>query len=174
MYSTWADEARHRSTPIRRQRDERGASAVEFALVLPILLLVVFGVIAYGFVFAAQLNLNSSARDASRAGVVQPLSGTGLTCLQIATQAKNSSSTIGLSPSKVTVVVSSPTATGTPTCTVAPNGSSSGSTTVKMCTGSTSGGQLVVKISYPPKVPVPLIPLPSTLYGTGSFSCEYS
>jgi Flp pilus assembly protein TadG len=161
-------------SPVRQvRRDQRGAAAVEFALVLPILLLVVFGVIAYGFVFAGQITINSSARDAARAGVVQPFGGAGLTCQAIATQARNGSSTIGLAPSSVTVTVSSPTATGSPTCTMDKAGGVTGTATTKMCTGSTAGGQVVVRISYVPKAPVPMVPMPSSLSGTGSFQCEY-
>jgi Flp pilus assembly protein TadG len=165
-----------RRTPLRT---ERGASAVEFALVLPVLLLVVFGIIAYGFVFAAQLNMNSAARDASRSGVVQPMAGSAMTCQAIATQAKNASNTIGLAPSKVSVKVSSPSVSGQPYCNVAANGtvtsSPSAFATAQACTSATQTGQLVVVITYANvKVPVPLVPVPSNLTATGSFQCEYS
>jgi Flp pilus assembly protein TadG len=162
---------------VRKRRKQDGAAAVEFALVLPVLLIIVFGIIAYGFVFAAQLNMNSAARDASRAGVVQPLVGTPMTCQAIANQAKTASNTIGLTPSKVSVTVSSPsvTPTPTPTCTVPASGSATGSTTATMCTGSATGGQLKVVITYSSvKVPVPLVPIPKNLIATGSFQCEYS
>ena len=159
----------------RRVRSERGAQAVEFALVLPFLLLIVFGIIAYGFVFAAQLSMNSSARDAARAGVVQPITGNPMTCQAVALQAKNASSTIGLTPSKVSVQVSSPTASGSPACKVAADGSASGSTGTTMCTGSSQDGQLVVLVTYDSvKVPVPMVPVPGKLTATGSFQCEYS
>lgn len=50
----------------RARDDERGAAAVEFALVLPILILILFGVIEFGGVYNAQLTVTGAAREAAR------------------------------------------------------------------------------------------------------------
>ena len=42
-------------------RNDRGAAAVEFALVFPVLILVLIGIIEYGSVFNTQLMLTSAA-----------------------------------------------------------------------------------------------------------------
>jgi hypothetical protein len=57
-------------------RNERGASAVEFALVVIPLLLVVGGIINFGVAFANQISLDNAVRQAARATVVD--SGRGL------------------------------------------------------------------------------------------------
>ena len=46
-------------------RGSRGQSLVEFALVFPIFLLLLFGIIEFAFVFNAQLSLNYATRDAA-------------------------------------------------------------------------------------------------------------
>ena len=47
--------------------DERGASAVEFALVLPILIVLVLGIIEFGHAFQVQGTLSAAAREGARA-----------------------------------------------------------------------------------------------------------
>ena len=163
----------------RGRLDERGAAAVEFALVLPILLVIVFGIVNYGMLFAAQLGLSSAARDAARAGVVQQSSGSGMTCQQIATQARGDVTALGVSPDAVAVSVSTSPDLGA-TCTLSAGsttvtGSPSSATSKAMCTGSSGSGQLQVDLSYVAKSPVPLVPPSSmTLHAQGGFQCEYS
>lgn len=50
----------------RRRRDDSGAAAVEFALIMPILLVLVFGIIQYGFYFYAMQSGTSATGDALR------------------------------------------------------------------------------------------------------------
>ena len=52
--------------------DDRGVVAVEFALVLPILVVLLFTIILAGSVYVDQLHLQSVARDAARVGAVDP------------------------------------------------------------------------------------------------------
>ena len=49
---------------------DRGATAVEFALVAPLLLLLVFGIIDYGLWFSDSLSTRQGVREAARQGVV--------------------------------------------------------------------------------------------------------
>lgn len=63
----------------RARRGERGAVAVEFALVMPIFLSLVFGIIEYGMWFNDANNGRQGAREAARMAVVQNYSGTTCT-----------------------------------------------------------------------------------------------
>lgn len=51
-------------------RDDRGASALEFAIVVPVLLILLFGMLEYGFVFQAQLAVTHAAREGARMAAV--------------------------------------------------------------------------------------------------------
>ncbi|MFT4263193.1 MAG: TadE/TadG family type IV pilus assembly protein [Nocardioides sp.] len=53
----------------RTARATRGAAAVEFAFVVPILLLLVFGLICYGYMFSFRQNLSQAASEGARAAV---------------------------------------------------------------------------------------------------------
>src|SRR5215212_4181245 len=59
-----------RSHPARA-RGERGAAAVEFALVLTLLIPMMFGIVDYGVWFADSLSLRHGVHEAARVGVVQ-------------------------------------------------------------------------------------------------------
>jgi Flp pilus assembly protein TadG len=56
-------------------RDRRGSQAVEFALCLPILVLVLGGIIEYGLMFNQYLSVLSAARDGSRWGATPGVEG---------------------------------------------------------------------------------------------------
>lgn len=56
--------------PRRSHRNRRGAAAVEFGLVLPVLLMILLGIIDYGWVFFNQLQMTNAVREGARAGVV--------------------------------------------------------------------------------------------------------
>jgi Flp pilus assembly protein TadG len=48
------------------RKKERGAAAVEFALVLPLLLALVFGIVEFGRLYNAQVVITNAARSAAR------------------------------------------------------------------------------------------------------------
>jgi hypothetical protein len=49
---------------------DRGAAALEFALIAPILVLLIAGIVEFGFVFQAQLALTHGAREGARMAAV--------------------------------------------------------------------------------------------------------
>jgi len=51
-------------------RNEKGASAVEFALVLPIFLMLVFGIFQFGIAFNNWIAITHAAREGARLAVV--------------------------------------------------------------------------------------------------------
>ncbi|MFF2273463.1 TadE/TadG family type IV pilus assembly protein [Agromyces sp. NPDC058136] len=60
----------------KKQGRERGAAAVEFALVLPLLLLVILGIFEFGRLFNIQLVVANSAREAARVMAIEDNVGT--------------------------------------------------------------------------------------------------
>lgn len=56
--------------PCRRARDEVGATLIEFVLVLPVLLLLVFGVIDWSLVRSQQHSVTNGVREGARRAVV--------------------------------------------------------------------------------------------------------
>jgi Flp pilus assembly protein TadG len=141
-----------------RHREERGAAAVEFALVVPILLVLLFGIVNVGIVLAQQLSLSNSARQAARFAVVDV---EGRTCDQIQDEARNAAETIGMQPDDPTYALTG--ATGT--C-------------ERPCADSTGTTDLTVTLTYHSEfvVPMPIPGFPSgvDIDGEGVFRCEYS
>ena len=61
------------ATRRRGARGERGASAVEFALLLPLMLLIIAGIVDFGRAFFIDIQLANAAREGARAAVVSTL-----------------------------------------------------------------------------------------------------
>ena len=163
----------------RRRVGEQGASAVEFALVLPVLVTIVGAIIDFGFIFAQQITFNTAARDAARSAVVKDFSGSRLTCAQIATRARAGATTtagaVGANPTQVAVTV---TGNGG-SCSLAAGSTSPSGTTVYPCAGSgestATSTSTTVTITYAssPPFPVPFMG-PVNLTARGDFQCEYT
>ncbi len=81
---------------LRRTADD-GAAAVEFALVLPLLLLIIFGIIDFGRMYNAQERVTEAAREGVRAAVLTPAD-------PAAPAARVSAATTGLSGPVTTTV----------------------------------------------------------------------
>jgi Flp pilus assembly protein TadG len=70
----------------RRQDRDRGATAVEFALVLPIFLLLVCGVIDFARAYNAQVTLSEAAAEGARTLAIGSSSGEAQTAVETALQ----------------------------------------------------------------------------------------
>ncbi|MDP9884815.1 Flp pilus assembly protein TadG [Sinomonas atrocyanea] len=92
---------------MRAQHPERGAAAVEFALVLPALLLLVLGIIDFGRIFSAQQTLTYAARAGARVMVLQNSQTAAVTAAQ------NAASPLGQLPSSSFAVSPSTCTSGT-------------------------------------------------------------
>jgi Flp pilus assembly protein TadG len=75
-----------------RAKDERGAVAVEFAIISTMLFMLIFGIIAFGNVYSQYEVFLGAAREGARYAAVRcgPDSGTGCTNAMVATKVSNS------------------------------------------------------------------------------------
>ena len=83
---------------------DRGAAADEFALLLPLLLLLVFGIIDFGRALNAQITLTQAAREGAR------LASFGQPSATVASRTQAAAT--GLNPVTVTVTTCTPNETG--------------------------------------------------------------
>ena len=83
--------------------DERGAAAVEFALLLPVLMLILFGIIEFGMIMYSREIITNASREGARTGIVQatvkPTTG------EIQTVVTNYLTGTGVDPNAVTITI---------------------------------------------------------------------
>ncbi|UXM90535.1 TadE/TadG family type IV pilus assembly protein [Paenarthrobacter sp. JL.01a] len=92
----------------KKTKDQAGAVAVEFALVLPIFLVLVLGIFEFGRAFNIQISLSEAAREAARyAAIHQAEAGYSVSAAQAAGVAAAPS--VSLKPGDITVVSSGST-----------------------------------------------------------------
>lgn len=86
----------------RFKKSESGQALVELALILPIILLLVFGTIEFGRIFATQLILIHGAREGARAAAV------GASDHHVISIVESQTSSLALDVSKLMIQVSPP------------------------------------------------------------------
>lgn len=85
-----------------RRRDTRGAAAVEFALVLPLVLLLVCGIVDFGRMLNIQITLSAAAREGARWEALRMPTTTG-----VSTSSRVATAAPGVAPVPTTAVVAS-------------------------------------------------------------------
>lgn len=166
-----------------RLREERGASAVEFAIVASLLFMILFGTITFGIIFNRYQGLQSSAREGARLGSLQATTRTDI---------------INRVRESVSIIKTSAISTGTctPGSLSAENGClliyakqkptaacpssscvevTSGSPSQTPCGAGYSGTDksVVVEVFYRTRIDIPLWSSPQiTLRGGAEFKCE--
>lgn len=55
---------------MKRLRNEKGQSLVEFSIILPLLLLLLMGILEFGLMLNSYLTINNLAREGARLGIV--------------------------------------------------------------------------------------------------------
>jgi Flp pilus assembly protein TadG len=86
------------------KHDERGQAVTEFAVILPVLLLVLFAIFQFGVIFNNYIQVSSAAREGARKGVVSRNAGSCVTVDGMTyTAAKNAAPGLNLTTSQVTV-----------------------------------------------------------------------
>ncbi|MEA3502459.1 MAG: TadE/TadG family type IV pilus assembly protein [Actinomycetota bacterium] len=89
----------------RRDR-EKGASAVELAIVLPVFLTLVFGTMEAGWIFAQQVEIRNAAREGARLAVVDyGTAGTIVTAVCDRADLSGGGATVDIAASSTSVVV---------------------------------------------------------------------
>jgi Flp pilus assembly protein TadG len=163
-----------RVTPFRRSRHRsRGQSLAEFAIVFPIFMLVIGGIIQLGVLFWGQNSLNQLVRDAGRYAVTQP-DCSAASVADIQTKIASIASSMGVAR-----------VTGTPAITMPTNGGSVGTPPVADPVSSTSVAgvncpaksnvdHVWLRISVNAQVPVffPLVPGGGAISSTALFRME--
>ena len=140
---------------MRRHDNERGAALVEFALILPILVMFVFGIIEFGRLYSARIQLTSAVREGARAAALgaDPVAATN-------------AGAPGLKASDITV---SYTPSPGSTCT----GASSTTTTTSLSTTTTTIATATVTATYAFHYDIPLVRSGTmNLSATGVFRCS--
>lgn len=122
-------------------RDDKGAAALEFGLILPILILLVLGIISFGYMLSFRQALSQAAAEGGRAAAVKPAGTADADRITAARAAVNDAlSSYGVACTSSGGLTHSGGASGT--CSI----------TIGSCTSGPSGAQCAkVSLHYPYK-----------------------
>lgn len=158
--------------------DDRGAAAVEFALVVGPLILIVVGILDFGFVFGQQLALNNGVRQGAREAVVV---GGQTSCADVVASVRGATSSVAMNSSNINVTVQTQKADGTAGSSPC-GGSANPTSTAVVCENSLRDDgtldSILVSASYVSDLVVPWpgpgVPNSLTLESKAVYKCEFS
>lgn len=126
----------------RSSRNDRGSQVVEFAILVPVLLSIVAGIITFGFVFNAQITVTEAAREGARLAAI---CGQDATCLgTVKAQVESHAPGLTLSDSQIAVT---------------------------SCPANSTTASATVTITYVENLHIPPLSAGITLHGTASTPC---
>lgn len=130
--------------PKLTRRSEHGAAAVEFAIILPILVMLLFGIIQFSLAYNRQQGLHAAAREGARLASLPSTTST-----QITDRVDSALEGIFKEGQNYNIEI-----------------------TPALCDGR-SGQEVVVEVKYDNNIDIPLWASPTvTLTGRGEFRCE--
>ncbi|WP_457252474.1 TadE/TadG family type IV pilus assembly protein [Pedococcus sp. P5_B7] len=165
--------------PIRSGRPEGGAAAVEFALVMPILVLLISSIVGFGVVLAQQMALGNAARQTARNAVVDLAycgtgGGTGNAGTSLIQEAKLNSNTLFVTTNNVRVEIKKGTTTPANVFATDWTGTCTGDSgvTSRVCNLSSTGDNAYVRVRYTSTLSLPFFQPSFNLSSIGAFRCE--
>ena len=96
----------------KRMGAEAGQDLVEYALVLPLFLLLIFSIIEFGILFFQYSTVSNAAREGARAAAVVATEGCDDACVSNRVRTAAQRLTTGLDPKELTIQVSFPKENG--------------------------------------------------------------
>lgn len=107
-------------TGVRRRHGRRGASVLEMALVLPVLLMLSFGIVEYGYFFYVKNTVTSAAQAGSRVAIMGSSTNADVSNavgnMMTAAGLQNSGYQLTLNPADVSTAAQGANVTVTVTC----------------------------------------------------------
>ena len=134
---------------IRQAKNEDGGSSVEFAFILPILLMLVFGITEFGRVYSQNQVYQSAAREGGRYAAVRNSAGLGPTTAEVRARVMTAAEPYNGNITSTSIAVS------------------------KQCSSTTVGDIVTVSWEQPVTIDIPLIPtVDIDLNIKSAFRCE--
>ena len=161
---------------IRRPSDRfrtRGQSLAEFAIVFPVLMVILGGVIQFGIIFWGQNSLNQVVRDAGRYAVTQP-SCNGASQTDVSNQVAALASSMGVAKITGSPTVVMPTNGEIVGGTADPISDNNGVATPNFCPATTNADHVWIRITVNAQVPIffPFVPGNGAISSTALFRME--
>jgi Flp pilus assembly protein TadG len=161
-----------------RRRDDDGAVAVEFAILVIPLVMIVFAIMHFGMWLAQEASIASAVRSGARYGSVNLYAAAAgdpeHSCSEVVDRTREAITTFGADPATATIevfVAASDDALGSPVCT------GDAPTSTPPCDGSADTDTLYVRASYTSQmigIPFTSVGESANIEALGAYRCEYN